>query len=116
MRSDVELLQSAVVISVYPIKALTKREVRFCQIWLQPQSNLCFSARFLFPAVEGLVKMKNLRAYRSEPCVGQCKIRIERDRLQVKLLCSFVILPQRVEIACSLIYHPIQHGLLHVSL
>ena len=99
MRSDVELLQSAVVLSVYPIKALTKREVRFCQIWLQPQSNLCFSARFLFPAVEGLVKMKNLRAYRSEPCVGQCKIRIERDRLHVKLLCSFVILQQRVGIS-----------------
>jgi hypothetical protein len=66
--------------------------MRFCQVGLEPQSNLRFSASFVFPILSRFVIMENLGTNRRKPRVGKRKVRIERYRLQVKLLCGLVIL------------------------
>src|SRR4029077_16361936 len=95
-RSDIELIQGSVVILVHPVNTLAQGKVRFCQVRLETQGNLRFGAGSGFPILCGLVIMENLSTNRCKPRMGKGKIRVERDCLHVKLLCSLVIPQYRV--------------------
>ncbi len=79
------------------------------KIRLETQSNLRFSASFGFPILGRLVIMENLGTNRGQPGVGKRKVRVERNRLHVKLLRCFVILQQRVGVSRDLIRPQIEH-------
>src|SRR5439155_16959198 len=102
-RSDLKLLQSTIVVLVDPVKTLTEREMSFCKIRLQPKRSLRFGAGFCFPALSGLVISEDLSTNRRQPRVSEREIRIEFDRLSVKLLGSLVILQQRIGIFGDLV-------------
>ena len=77
--------------------------MRFCQVGLETQRNLRFGASFGFPILSRLVIMENLGTNGGKPRVGKGKVRVERNRLHVKLLRGFVILQQCVGVSRELI-------------
>src|SRR4029453_6795665 len=102
-RSDLKLLQSAIVVLVNPVKTLTEREMSFCKVWLQPKRSFRFGAGFCSPSLGRLVISEDLSANRRKPRVSEREIRIELDRLSVKLLGSLVTLQQRIGILGDLV-------------
>ena len=75
----------------------------FRQIGLQPQGSVGFAPRFRLPCVGWLIKVKNLRASRRQPGVGQREIWIQRDGFQIQSLRHFIIREQSIRIAFDLI-------------
>src|SRR4029077_375348 len=108
-RSNIELFESALVVLIHPVDALTQGKMGFCQVGLETKGYLRFGASSAFPILGRLVIMENLSANRCKPRMGKRKVRVERDRLHVKLLCSLVILQQRVRISGDLIRPQIKH-------
>ena len=87
---------------------MTEREVRFRQVFLQSQGHVGFGARARLPTVKRFKIVENRRAGGSEPGVGQRKLRVERDRVEVKLLRFLVILEQGIGITFNLVRTQIQ--------
>src|SRR6266487_5945202 len=103
MRSDLELLQSLVVVLIHPVNALAEREVAFCKIWLQAKRRFSFGAGLRSPTVSRFIITENFSTNRCEPRMSECEIWVQFDCLHVKLLASLVILQQRIGIAGNLI-------------
>src|SRR4029077_2896765 len=97
------------VILIHPIDALPKGKMCFRQVGLETQSNLSFGASFGFPILGWLVVMENLSTNGRKSSMGKREIRVERDRLHVKLLGGFVILEHHVGVSRDLIRPQIKH-------
>ena len=110
----IELLKSLLIILIHPVDALTKGKMRFCQIGSETKGNLSLGASFRFPIVGGIIVMEDLSANRRKLGVGKRKIRVEGDRLHIKLLRRLVILQQRVGISRDLIRSQIKNVCLRV--
>src|ERR1700693_774803 len=93
---DLEFLQRFHVIPIEPIITESERVVGLAKVRLQLQGKQSFGARGLAPCLSRFEKMIDARARHGETGVSERKLRIERNRLKVKLLGGPVILQERV--------------------
>src|SRR5207237_6010151 len=95
-RSDLKLLQSAIVVLVDPVKTLTEREMSFCKIRLQPERSFRLGAGFGSPRLGRLVITADLRTNGCQPRMSERNLRIEFDPLSVEPLGRLVVLHQLI--------------------
>src|SRR5205085_4663484 len=72
------------------------RVMRFAEVRLQSQGKCSFGARRLLPGVSRLEKMINASAGGREPRMGERKVGIECNRLDIELLSCPIILEKGV--------------------
>ena len=85
VRRELQFAQRGVVIAFDVVMIKTKREVPFAKVRLESQRFQRFRIRFLLPVLGGFEEMVHHTCGCREPRMGKSELRIELDRLIVKI-------------------------------